>query len=339
MSDLGTLGGNNSCANAINNSNIIVGFAGIDPWDETLKHAFIYAGGSMTDLNTLLDTSGAGWTLVQATDINDVGQIVGIGTYGGDNHGFLLTPLPQVTQQPTNMTVACAASASFTVAAEPLPLTCQWYHGSPPGGVAVANATNFSLTLSNVTGLQSGAYYAVVASTLASATSSVAALAVLDSTPPVLSGCPGNQTRYVVPGASGAVVTWSNPTATDSCDGAVAVFTTPTNGSTFDLGVTPVTCRASDSSGNTNTCNFTVSVILAEPPTITGAQVQGTNVVLSFTTQPAAHYALESRQILMTGSWDEAMTGITGTGGVVTVTNFGAAAVQACFYRVRLTLP
>src|SRR5262249_6453634 len=51
MSDLGTLGGNNSYANAINNSNVIVGIAGIDPLDDTHNHAFVYANGSMSDLN------------------------------------------------------------------------------------------------------------------------------------------------------------------------------------------------------------------------------------------------------------------------------------------------
>ena len=64
MSDLGTLGGNYSYANAINNSNVVVGIAGIDPFNDTLNHAFIYTGGSMVDLNTLLDASGTGWTLV-----------------------------------------------------------------------------------------------------------------------------------------------------------------------------------------------------------------------------------------------------------------------------------
>lgn len=48
----------------------------------------------MTDLNTLLDGSGAGWTLNWANDINDLGQIVGIGTIGGQTHAFLLTPEP-----------------------------------------------------------------------------------------------------------------------------------------------------------------------------------------------------------------------------------------------------
>jgi probable HAF family extracellular repeat protein len=421
MSDLGTLGGNFSYANAINNNNVIVGVAGIDPYNDGANHAFIYAGGAMVDLNTLLDASGAGWTLVQASDISDAGQIVGFGTYEGVNHGFLLSPVPQITQQPASLAVACQSDATFSVAATPLPLSCQWYRGGPPSGSAIANATNFSLTLSNVTSAQSGGYYAVVANSGASATSAVATLTVLDSTPPVLSGCPGdltnyvapglcsavvtwptptaldacdgavpvfsaptngatfskgatsvicwasdsshntnfcaftvtvlddqapalngcpgNLTNYVAPGASNAVVSWSNPTATDNCDGIVPVFVAPTNGSTFNLGVTLVSCQATDSSGNTSTCGFSVAVFQVQSPIITRIQVEGTNVLLSFTTQETVHYAVDWRRVAAEGSWDAAMTGIAGTGGTVTVTNLGGATAPARLYRARVTLP
>jgi hypothetical protein len=162
---------------------------------------------------------------------------------------------------------------------------------------------------------------------------------VLDNQAPALSGCPGNLTKYVPPGASNAVVTWSNPTATDNCDGVVPVFATPTNGSTFNLGVTPVTCGATDSSGNTRTCTFNVTVVQAEPPTITGIQVQGANVLLSFTTRDAAYYAIDGRDNLTIGSWNPVMTDIPGNGGIVTASNFDTATAPARLYRVRLTGP
>ena len=45
------------------------------------------------DLNTLLDSSGAGWTLQLALGINSSGQIVGYGLNElGQTEGFLLTP-------------------------------------------------------------------------------------------------------------------------------------------------------------------------------------------------------------------------------------------------------
>ena len=49
---------------------------------------------SLTDLNTLLDSSGAGWVVMTATGINDKHQIVGWGKSprDGQNHAILLTP-------------------------------------------------------------------------------------------------------------------------------------------------------------------------------------------------------------------------------------------------------
>jgi len=58
---------------------------------------------------------------------------------------------------------------------------------------------------------------------------------------------------------SGAVVNFS-PTATDDEDGPITVLCTPPSGSVFPIGSTPVTCTASDSSGNFTQTSFTVTV-------------------------------------------------------------------------------
>ena len=50
----------------------------------------------MVDLNTLIDPL-SGWELSAATAINDAGQITGYGVIGGQNHAFLLTPVPEPT--------------------------------------------------------------------------------------------------------------------------------------------------------------------------------------------------------------------------------------------------
>jgi probable HAF family extracellular repeat protein len=52
--------------------------------------AFLYSG-SMLDLNSLLPP-GSGWTLVDATGINNAGQITGTGLSQGQVRAFLLTP-------------------------------------------------------------------------------------------------------------------------------------------------------------------------------------------------------------------------------------------------------
>jgi len=53
--------------------------------------AFVAIRGDLTDLNTQIDPS-SGWVLTQAHDINDSGQIVGVGTHSGATRVFRLTP-------------------------------------------------------------------------------------------------------------------------------------------------------------------------------------------------------------------------------------------------------
>ena len=61
----------------------------------TVDHAFLYTATSgMLYLNSLLDASGAGWTLTEALGLSDTGYITGYGTINGVTHGFLLTPTP-----------------------------------------------------------------------------------------------------------------------------------------------------------------------------------------------------------------------------------------------------
>lgn len=90
---------------------------------------------------------------------------------------------------------------------------------------------------------------------------------VNDVQPPILT-CPGN--IGPVPNAAGqcaAIVSFS-PTVSDNCPGASAVCSPP-SGSPFQVGVTAVSCTATDASGNTAACGFTVTVVDAQPPTIT----------------------------------------------------------------------
>ena len=56
-----------------------------------------------------------------------------------------------------------------------------------------------------------------------------------------------------------ATVTWSEPFASDNCD-FVNLTSDYSSGDTFSIGNTLVTYTASDSSGNSRTSEFTVSV-------------------------------------------------------------------------------
>ena len=80
-----------------------------------------------------------------------------------------------------------------------------------------------------------------------------------DVTPPTLSACPQNMSLTTA--GTTAIATWTAPTATDNCTANPTITSNFSSGESFSLGNTPVTYTAQDSSNNTATCSFTVSVI------------------------------------------------------------------------------
>lgn len=93
MIDLGSLTEHSSRAYAVNDGGIVIGQYS----DGAYAHPFVWDSISgMQDLNTLLEpTSGVGWQLIVANDINNRGQIVGQGFHHGAVRAFLLTPVPE----------------------------------------------------------------------------------------------------------------------------------------------------------------------------------------------------------------------------------------------------
>lgn len=91
---------------------------------------------------------------------------------------------------------------------------------------------------------------------------------VLDIEAPIIN-CPDNLVVSTNPGDCEAMITFSEPTATDNC-GEVSISQTggrPVN-TAFPAGITLETFEATDPSGNTANCSFTVTVNDAEPPVI-----------------------------------------------------------------------
>ena len=105
---LGTLGGRSSYALGLNADGAVVGFAETGTGDQ---HAFLYAEGALTDLNTPA-VSATGWILRSAKSINDSGQIVGFGTYRDQSRAFLLEPTA-----PEAGTIAGAIATALAVGA------------------------------------------------------------------------------------------------------------------------------------------------------------------------------------------------------------------------------
>ncbi len=109
---LGTLGGTIAFANALNNSNQVVGSSQIAGG---ALHAFLYANGSMRDLNLLIPPL-SGVTLTSAVGIDAAGDIVAYGTNArGQTHEYLLTPAESPVPEPSSLAVMSLAIAAVAI--------------------------------------------------------------------------------------------------------------------------------------------------------------------------------------------------------------------------------
>jgi len=81
VTDLGTLGGNSTIADAINGAGQVTGSSNLNT---STSHAFLYSGGKITDIGSLGGSSALG------LGINSIGQVVGYSTQAdGSYRGFL----------------------------------------------------------------------------------------------------------------------------------------------------------------------------------------------------------------------------------------------------------
>jgi HYR domain len=82
--------------------------------------------------------------------------------------------------------------------------------------------------------------------------------------------CPANISKTNDAGICGAVVTFTAPVGTDNCPNPVTTqIAGLPSGSLFPIGITTNTFKVTDSSGNIETCSFTVEVKDTEAPSMT----------------------------------------------------------------------
>src|SRR6185369_7671441 len=90
---------------------------------------------------------------------------------------------------------------------------------------------------------------------------------VIDIQSPVIT-CPANIVVNAAAGQCTSNVTFS-VTAIDACGSVTNLVSVPASGSAFPVGVTTVTTTATDATGNTSQCTFTVTVRDNQGPAIT----------------------------------------------------------------------
>ncbi len=88
-----------------------------------------------------------------------------------------------------------------------------------------------------------------------------------DHSPPSIV-CPPSVAGVECTSPAGAVVTYPAPMVSDDTDPNPVVVSVPASGSTFPIGTTTVTCTATDVSGNSSSCTFTVTVVDTVGPVV-----------------------------------------------------------------------
>ncbi|MBL7809642.1 MAG: HYR domain-containing protein [Saprospiraceae bacterium] len=215
--------------------------------------------------------------------IQTLGLLSGLSS--GSNFPVGTTTNTWRAQDVNGRTSTCAFTVTVTDATNPT-INC-------PANISVNTATNqcgANVTYSTPTGsdncglasiilqsgLASGSFFPVGitnnvwrATDLGGRTSTCAfSVTVNDGTPPVIT-CPANVVGVNDPKECGAFKNYNTPTATDNCSNpTVTLVSGLQSGSYFQVGSTPIVWRATDASGNSATCSFTVTIVDTEAPTI-----------------------------------------------------------------------
>ncbi len=169
---------------------------------------------------------------------------------------------PSLSNVPADIT-AEATSAAGAAVSYSSPTASDDVDPTPSVSCSPASGSTFALGSTSVT----------CVTTDASGNSSDASFTVTiqDTTPPTLETLAG--IRAEATSTSGAAGSYPLPTASDVVDPAPSVSCSPASGSIFPIGSTPVTCVATDASGNSSDTGFMVTIVegtSTQPPTGTG---------------------------------------------------------------------
>ncbi|XP_071786035.1 uncharacterized protein [Asterias amurensis] len=169
-----------------------------------------------------------------------------------------------------------------------------------------------------------------------------------DTTAPFISGCPFGPTVNAPTGSSSAIVTWSEPTATDNSGQQPTLSRTHTPGSSFTVGYTAVVYTFRDATGNQASCTFLVHVTgtQADQVNVAGCQTEGITVTATSGTTSSVQWteptATDSfgQRVLPTKTHSPGQSFVIGQSTQVTYTfvaNSGAQATCSFFVTVTRT--
>lgn len=303
MKDLGTLGGDVSEADDINNAGQVAGYSATTGGDD---HGFRYSSGMMADIHTASLPNNRPHSY--AASINDAGHVTGTvynnnfdGSeafyYNGTNSTVLATPLSW------NNAFALAINNSNHIAGyvtDNLSLSAhavRWDNGTGADLGTLGGHYSYALAINN-SNIVVGASFTDVNDTIYHAFVCISNTMIdlndqLDAT----------GTGWVL----------SEARAINDCGQIAGVGTLDGVDHAFLLSYAH--------------------------PTITRIAARGSDLILDFSSSSGATYYVESNTNLLGGDWNATIGNITGVNGTTTVTNIGGVNHPSKFYRVRLTVP
>lgn len=299
MRSLGTLGGAVSEAFAVNNAGQATGYSDVPAPKGAVQHAFIYSNGSMVDIGKSLSVSVNSF----GYGINSLGHIAGTGydaNYSAPRALFY------------NGTTMTDLGLLGGVGCSPLALnnldTMVGYISSP------TNDHAFRYSQGTLTDLGTlGGHYSY-------------ALAI-NNNDVIVGGAfvDSKDTLY-------HAFVWANGTMTDlnslvdqSGTGWTLTEARAVNDSGQIAGVGLL-------GGQYHAFRLAPATTTIQPAHIQGLQVSGATAIIQFSTVSNQHYTVQSSSNLASGSWSDLQSNISGTGGVLSVTNPTAGPLS--FYRV-----
>jgi hypothetical protein len=236
---------------------------------------------------------------------------------------------PGITTEPGDLPIECSGDAVFSVVASGNPLFYQWYYNT---NTVLMNETNATLTLDNVTAANNGTYSVIITNLAGIVESRYARLAVSDTVDPVLGACPANQ--VICTSSNTARAFYALPSATDACDPAPVVVCSPPSGTELAIGVSSIICTATDDSGNTDDCVFTVTVFKAAAPTLSIVSYASPVFTASFASETGCTYLFQYKNAFTDPEWITIDT-VAGNGAVKTVQDT-TASVPNRFYQIKV---
>jgi probable HAF family extracellular repeat protein len=304
MKDLGTFGGDNSQAYAVNDSGQLTGYSDTPGGQSAKAHAFIYANGKMTDIGKTV----TGLPNSFGYAINGLGHIAGT-AYDADYaapHGFFYDGSKGVDIGALGGLGSSALALNdsdhltgYLTTVDYFDHAFHYVNGAMTDLGTLGGHYGYGLGINNGNMIVGGSF-----------------VDGKDSVYHAFVYADGRMTDLnTVLDVTGAG--WMLVEARAINDQGQIVGTATFQGNTHMFLLTPA-------EGVT-------------APRITGVSIVGNDLRLSFQTANQATYSIQTSQTLSIGSWADLTTGIQGTGGIVNVTNAGGALAPYRFYRVKLS--